>query len=323
MRKYRHSLIEKTIRVKRATVPPRSATDHMAVFCRLSRWCYYPAVAYQIECYLIAVSGVVKVMQVALSIAGFDPSGGAGVLADIKTFAAFGCFGVAAITSLTSQNTMAVHGAAHQSAGTLRMQIDPVVSDFDIAAVKTGMLPTREAIEIVAQSIEQHALPNVIVDPVIRSTSGYDLIDEAAMRFLLERLLPLACVITPNMAEAERLTGLEVSDLDGMKRAAEKIHQMAAGAVLVKGGHLPDEATDVLFDGAEFRIFRAAKIATRNTHGTGCTLSAAIAALLAKGCEIPEAIVKAKSYLESAMRSAPNLGHGHGPLNHFPKEVEL
>ncbi|MFN0108954.1 MAG: bifunctional hydroxymethylpyrimidine kinase/phosphomethylpyrimidine kinase [Blastocatellia bacterium] len=264
-------------------------------------------------------------MHVALSIAGFDPSGGAGVLADIKTFAAFGCFGVAAITSLTSQNTMTVHGAAHQSAETLRMQIDPIVSDFDIAAVKTGMLPTREAIEVVAQSIEQHALPKVVVDPVIRSTSGYDLIDEKAMSFLIERLLPLARVITPNMAEAERLTGLEVSDLDGMKRAAEKIYEMAAicdGAVLVKGGHLPNEATDVLFDGAEFKMFRSAKIATRNTHGTGCTLSAAIAALLAIGDGIPEAILKAKNYLESAMRSAPNLGHGHGPLNHFPKEVE-
>ena len=261
-------------------------------------------------------------MLVVLSIAGFDPSGGAGVLADIKTFSAFGCFGTAAITSLTSQNTVAVYGAVHQSAKTLRAQIEPVVSDFTIAAVKTGMLPTRETIEVTAEMIEQHSLPNVVVDPVIRSTSGYDLIDETAMRFLIERLLPLAKVITPNMAEAERLTGLIVNDLDGMKRAAERIYELAQPkirnqAVLVKGGHLPNEATDVLFDGNEFQLFRAEKIATCNTHGTGCTLSSAIAALLANGFEIPEAITKAKQYLEAALRSAPNLGHGAGPLNHL------
>lgn len=266
-------------------------------------------------------------MLVVLSIAGFDPSGGAGVLADIKTFSAFGCFGTAAITSLTSQNTVAVYGAVHQSAETLRAQIEPVVSDFTIAAVKTGMLPTRETIEVTAEMIEQHSLPNVVVDPVIRSTSGYDLIDETAMRFLIERLLPLAKVITPNMAEAERLTGLIVNDLDGMKRAAERIYELAQPkirnqAVLVKGGHLPNEATDVLFDGNEFQLFRAEKIATRNTHGTGCTLSSAIAALLANGFEIPEAITKAKQYLEATLRSAPNLGHGAGPLNHLADGFE-
>ncbi|MGH9799743.1 MAG: bifunctional hydroxymethylpyrimidine kinase/phosphomethylpyrimidine kinase [Blastocatellia bacterium] len=267
-------------------------------------------------------------MLVVLSIAGFDPSGGAGILADIKTFAAFDCFGAAAITSLTSQNTVAVYGAMHQSAETLRMQIEPVVSDFNIAAVKTGMLPTRETIEVTAEAIERHLLPNVVVDPVIRSTSGYDLIDEAAMKFLIERLLPLADVITPNMAEAERLAGFEVRDLDGIKRAAKYIYGMAQSAirnpqsavprraVLVKGGHLPDEATDVLFDGNEIRLFRAPKIVTRNTHGTGCTLSSAIAALLARGNDIPQAVAGAKQYLEKALLAAPNIGHGSGPLNH-------
>lgn len=270
-------------------------------------------------------------MQVALSIAGFDPSGGAGVLADIKTFAAFDCFGVAAITSLTSQNTVAVYGAVHQSAETLRMQIEPVISDFNIAAVKTGMLPTRETIQVAAEAIEQHLLSNVVVDPVIRSTSGYNLIDEAAMKFLIGRLLPLADVITPNMAEAERLTGYEINDLDGMKRSAAIIYEMAQSsngnrnwpqsaiprrAVLVKGGHLPDEATDVLFDGSEIRLFRAAKIETRNTHGTGCTLSSAIAALLARGYDIPQAVARAKRYLQAALLSAPNIGHGSGPVNH-------
>lgn len=273
-------------------------------------------------------------MLVALSIAGFDPSGGAGVLADIKTFSAFGCFGTAAVTSLTSQNTIAVYGAVHQSAKTLRSQIEPVVSDFSVAAVKTGMLPTRETIEVTAELIEQHRLPNVVVDPVIRSTSGYDLIDETAMKFLIERLLPLANVITPNMAEAERLTGIEVKELDGMKKSARRIYEMAQSAignqksaikksVLVKGGHLPNEATDVLFDGSDFQLFRAEKIATRNTHGTGCTLSSAIAALLAGGCETPEAVTRAKSYLEAALRSAPNIGHGAGPLNHLTESWKV
>ncbi len=257
------------------------------------------------------------------------------MLADIKTFSAFGCFGTAAITSLTSQNTVAVYGAVHQSADTLRAQIEPVVNDFQIAAVKTGMLPTRETIAVTAEMIEQHRLPNVVVDPVIRSTSGYDLIDKVAMKFLIERLLPLANVITPNMAEAERLTGVEVKDLDGMKHAAERIYELAQPkirnpqsairnrSVLVKGGHLPNEATDVLFDGEQFQIFRSAKIDTRNTHGTGCTLSSAIAALLAGGCEIAEAITKAKGYLESALLSAPNLGHGAGPLNHLVGGFEI
>jgi hydroxymethylpyrimidine kinase/phosphomethylpyrimidine kinase len=267
-------------------------------------------------------------MLTVISIAGFDPSGGAGALADIKTFAAFECYGVAAITSLTFQNTAAVYGADHQTAEVLRLQIEPLISDFEIAAVKTGMIPTRQTIEVAAEMIEKHALPNVVVDTVIRSTSGYDLIEEDAVEVLIERLLPLAEVITPNMAEAERLTGLEVKDLDGMKRAARRIHEMsvekpsgkkARRAVLVKGGHLKDEATDALFDGRDFHIFRAPKIVTRGGHGTGCALSSAIAALLALGCEIPEAVARAKQYLSEGLRSAPDIGHGAAPLNHFVK----
>jgi hydroxymethylpyrimidine kinase/phosphomethylpyrimidine kinase len=263
---------------------------------------------------------------VVMTIAGFDPSGGAGVLADVKTFAAIGCFGTAAITSITSQNTVAVYGTYHHSAEILRAQIEPIINDFKIAAVKTGMLPTRQTIEVVAETIERHALPNVVVDPVIRSTSGYDLIAADAIECLVQRLLPLADVITPNMVEAERLTGFEVKDLDGMKRAARKIREgsqaktsgrSAQRTVLVKGGHLEDEATDVLDDGQDFHIFRAPKIITRNTHGTGCTLSSAIAALLGQGYEIHEAVLRAKKYLESALRNAPEIGHGAGPLDHF------
>ncbi len=265
-------------------------------------------------------------MLTLISIAGFDPSGGAGVLADLKTFAAFGCYGTAAITSITSQNTVAVYGAYHNPADVLRAQIDPIISDFKIAAVKIGMLPNREIIDVVAETIERYALQNVVLDPVIMSTSGYQLIDDT--KILIERIFPLADVITPNIPEAELLTGLKVEDADGMKRAARALHELCRAqshgshrnAVLVKGGHLPDaEAIDVLDDGREFHVFRAPRISTRNTHGTGCTLASAIAALLARGEGIPEAVPRAKRYLEAALRAAPELGHGAGPLDHFCK----
>jgi hydroxymethylpyrimidine/phosphomethylpyrimidine kinase len=278
---------------------------------------------------VLALADIFAVWTV-LSIAGLDPSGGAGTLADIKTFAALGCYGTAAITSITSQNTLGVYGSSHQSAEVVRAQLEPIVKDFRIAAVKTGMLPTCEVIEVVAEIIERHSLPNVVVDPVLRSSSGYDLMDADAVEFLIGRLLPLADLITPNMAEAERLTGIEVKDLEGMERAAHRIREICrertrglrrerAGqhAVLLKGGHLETEATDLLDDGREIRLFRAPKIVTRRTHGTGCTLSSAIAARLAQGHEIPESIEYAKRYLEAAMRAAPDLGHGVGPINHF------
>lgn len=267
-------------------------------------------------------------MRVVLTIAGFDPSGGAGTLADSKTFAAFGCFGTAAITSLTAQNTVAVYGAYHQSAEVLRAQLEPLLEDFEIAAVKLGMLPHRACIETVAEIIEQYALPNIVLDPVIRSTSGYELIDEAALAALIELLLPLADVITPNLFEAERLTGQPVTDLAQMEQAAQRIRELclarrvkraARCAVLVKGGHLADEAIDLLDDGQAVRLFRAPKIATRNTHGAGCTLSAALASALAVGDTLPEAVQHAKQYVSAALRAAPDLGHGAGPLNHGVK----
>jgi hydroxymethylpyrimidine kinase/phosphomethylpyrimidine kinase len=260
-------------------------------------------------------------MLTILSIAGFDPSGGAGVLADIKTFAAFDCFGAAAITSLTSQNTTAVFGAYHQPPEVLRAQLEPVINDYEIAAVKIGMLPTRAAVEVVAQSIEQHSLRNVVVDPVIRSTSGYDLIDLEVVRFIAERLFPLADLITPNMAEAAQLTQIAVEDLPGMEQAARQLAQQTKGAALVTGGDLAEEATDVLCVGSQLQVLRAPKIVTRNTHGTGCTLSSAIAALLARGCDLAEAVQRAKDYVTAALRAAPDLGHGAGPLNHFIRGV--
>jgi hydroxymethylpyrimidine/phosphomethylpyrimidine kinase len=261
-------------------------------------------------------------MHTLLTIAGFDPSGGAGVLADIKTFAAFGCYGVAAITSITSQNTVAVYGAYDSPAEVFRAQIDPIVADFDIAAVKIGMLPNREIVEVVAEAIERYALPHVVLDPVISSTSGFKLNRDTEI--LIERMFPLADLITPNIPEAELLSGMKIAGEDGMKRAARALHELSPStgahrhAILLKGGHLPgDEVADVLDDGREIHVFRAPRIKARATHGTGCTLSSAIAALLARGHGITEAVPIAKRYLEAALREAPEFGHGAGPLDHF------
>lgn len=270
-------------------------------------------------------------MQVVLSIAGYDPSGGAGVLADIKTFAAFNCFGIAAITSITSQNTLGVFAAYHQPAEVLLAQLEPLVADYDISAVKIGMLPTTQAIETVATFIEKHQLQNVVIDPVIRSSSGYDLIDDAAKKLLLERLLPLADLVTPNLNEARFLSDVSSSTLAHVRNAARTIYKnishyrtrIGHSAVLVKGGHLEGEPIDVLFDGDEFYEFQAPRISTRHTHGTGCTLSSAIAALLAKGFKIPEATMRAKKYVSEAIRTAPGLGKGAGPLNHLINGFEF
>jgi hydroxymethylpyrimidine/phosphomethylpyrimidine kinase len=271
-------------------------------------------------------------MITLLSIAGFDPSGGAGVLADIKTFAAFGCYGTAAITSITSQNTLGVYGACHTPADVLRAQIEPIISDFKIAAVKIGMMPNREIMEVAAEMIERYELQNVVVDPVLSSSSGYELIDECAIKILIERILPLADVITPNIPEAERLTGTKINSPDEMKSSARALHLLCdpqtggshLRAVLIKGGHLPepfyDEATDVLDDGREFHLFHAKRIATSAGHGTGCTLSSAIAALLAQGHELSEAASRAKRYVEAALRAAPGIGRGAEPLDHFYKQ---
>ena len=254
-----------------------------------------------------------------MTIAGFDPSGGAGVLADIKAIAAMGGFGVAAITSLTFQNTVGVFGAAHQTRETVRRQVEPLLEDFQVAAVKTGMLPTAEVIEEIAALIRERKLAPLVVDPVVRSTSGYDLIDDRALRALVEELFPLATLVTPNVAEAERLTGIRVTGLDAMQQAAAAIRAMGARAVLVKGGDvMADTATDLLLDDNGARVFAAERVSSSSTHGTGCTLAAALATLLARGLSLSEAIEQAKRYIVEAIRHAPRLGHGHGPLNHFP-----
>ena len=253
---------------------------------------------------------------VALTIAGFDPSGGAGVVADLKTFTAFGCFATAAVTSLTFQNTTGVFGAADQTPETVRAQVVAVVEDFRVAAVKTGMLPTREIIAEVARLVHERDLPAPVVDPVVRSTSGYDLIDDDALDALKSQLLPLACVLTPNIPEAERLTGLRIADEEGMLKAARALREMGARAVLIKGGHLASDALDLLDNDGRVSLFRAARIETTSTHGTGCTLAAAIAACMARGMNLEAAIGAAKRFVTDAIRHAPGIGRGHGPVNH-------
>jgi hydroxymethylpyrimidine/phosphomethylpyrimidine kinase len=262
--------------------------------------------------------------MVILTIAGFDPSAGAGTLADIKTMSAFGCYGVAAITSLTFQNTQGVYGAAHQAKEVVSQQLSALFDDFYIAAIKTGMLPTSEVIEEVAVQIAARPLPHVVVDPVVRSTSGYDLIDDRALKGLTEKLFPLASVVTPNAVEAERITGITIKDAHSMAHAAEKMLAMGAKAVIIKGGDLVSEdAIDFLMDADGSMVYTAKKIPSTSTHGTGCTLSSALACLLPMGYSLREALPIAKKYIVEAIRTAPNIGHGHGPLNHFPPEFGM
>lgn len=256
---------------------------------------------------------------VIMSVAGFDPSGGAGVLADIKTIAAFGCYGVAAITSLTFQDTRRVFGTRHQSAADVRRQIKMLLEDFDVLAIKTGVLPTPEIVSQIARVIEDSEVPLVVVDPVFTSTSGFSFCDDEAVDALRGCLLPLASLVTPNTDEALRLAGRTATTPDSIRCAAEDILRMGARAVLVTGGDLESEyASDVLLDAEGTTTFNAERIVSRNTHGTGCALSSAIACLLAKDHPLREAVQLAKDFVSQGVLSAQGLGHGHGPLNHFP-----
>jgi hydroxymethylpyrimidine kinase/phosphomethylpyrimidine kinase len=270
--------------------------------------------------------------RICLTIAGLDPSGGAGIVADIKTFTAFGCFTTAAISSITFQNTTGVFGAVHQTAETLRGQAEPIIEDFEIAAIKTGMLPTREIIEETARLVKENNLKNFVVDPVVRSTSGFDLIDDEALKILIEQLFPLANIITPNLPEAERIAQMKIENEKDIEKAAKIMQNQGARNVLIKGGHLPildskiakdqkpetrnRKARDFLFVGNDKYVFEADFIETTATHGTGCTLASAIAANLALGKSLIEAVEIAKKFVTEAIRTAPNLGHGHSPINH-------
>lgn len=266
--------------------------------------------------------------KICLTIAGLDPSGGAGIVADIKTFTAFGCFATAAVTSVTFQNTTGVFGATHQTAETLRGQVEPIIEDFEISATKTGMLPTREIIEETARLVKENELKNLVVDPVARSTSGFDLIDDEALKILIEKLFPLSDIVTPNLPEAERITEMKIENEKDIEKAAKIMQNLGAKNVLIKGGHFQVKskkakgkseirlARDYLFIGKDLRVFEADFIETTATHGTGCTLASAIAANLALGKSLIEAVETAKRFVTEAIRTAPNLGRGHSPINH-------
>lgn len=258
-------------------------------------------------------------MRTVLTIAGFDPSGGAGIAADLKTFAALKTYGVAAITSLTSQNTQQVYATFHQSVEVVRAQLIPLCEDFQIDAVKIGMLPTRALIEFVAETMISYDLKNIVIDPVFRSSSGHDLIDAEAKEVLVEKLFPLAAVITPNLDEISALLHRSVTNEIEMSAAAGELQRrtISPAAVLIKGGHLKGDAMDVLWHENVVTTFSAPRILTRNTHGTGCTLSSAIAANLAHGATIPAAVAQAKEYVTEALKKSIEVGKGKGPLNHF------
>jgi hydroxymethylpyrimidine/phosphomethylpyrimidine kinase len=257
-------------------------------------------------------------LAVALTIAGSDSGGGAGIQADLKTFHAFGVFGTSAITAITVQNTLGVSAVHAIPVDIVTAQIAAVASDLRPAACKTGMLATRELVEAVAAAITTHALPHYVLDPVMVATSGDRLLDEDAADAVLHELVPLARLVTPNLDEAGILVGFAVADVTGMRRAAHMLVDAGAGAALIKGGHLPDdELVDVLFDGTEMHEFRRARLHTRNTHGTGCTLSAAITAALAQDFPLITAVELALDYVHRAIAGAPNLGSGNGPLSHF------
>lgn len=262
-------------------------------------------------------------MNAVLSIAGSDSSGGAGIQADIKTIAAHGLFAETAITALTAQNTLGVRSVMEATPRIVADQIDAVFEDIPPAAVKVGMVSSAEIIEVIAERLSAHRARNVVVDPVMVATSGSRLIDEGAVSALADALVPLADIVTPNMPEAEVLAGFPVVDDDSMLRAANAIVERAAAkggatAVLVKGGHGTASADDVLVlsDGSH-RWFRAARIDTANTHGTGCTLSSAIASGLAQGKTLEEAVADAKEYVRGALSTGLDLGRDSGPLDHM------
>jgi len=258
-------------------------------------------------------------MRTALTIAGSDSSGGAGIQADLKTFAAHGVFGMSAITAVTAQNTLGVRGVVALPPDFVASQIDAVAEDIPPHATKIGMLANAGIVDAVAAALGRHRLPNVVLDTVMIAKSRARLLDEDAVAALRDRLLPLARVVTPNVPEAEALTGLTLASVADLRRAAIRLVDMGAQAAFVKGGHLDGPAIDVLCDGAQVIELAADRIDTRHTHGTGCTLSSAIAARLALGDDLASACRAAKAYVTRAIAQAPGLGHGHGPLQHFPE----
>ncbi|NTU48985.1 MAG: bifunctional hydroxymethylpyrimidine kinase/phosphomethylpyrimidine kinase [Syntrophobacteraceae bacterium] len=253
----------------------------------------------------------------ALTIAGSDSGGGAGIQADLKTFAALGVYGMSAITALTSQNTLGVRGVVEIDPAFVSSQVHAVVEDIGVDAVKTGMLANAAIIRRVAEDARDLGLTNLIVDPVMVAKSGDPLLREDAVKTMIEELFPLALVVTPNLHETSALVGWHVKDVAGMREAARRIKEMGPRFVVVKGGHLPGNPMDLLYDGKGFREYTNERHQSPHTHGTGCTFASAIAAEVAKGRDVGEAVAGAKAYITGAIRHGLAIGKGHGPVHHF------
>ena len=256
-------------------------------------------------------------MKIALTIAGSDSGGGAGIQADLKTFASLGVYGTSAITAVTAQNTLGVSSFQEVSPELVQDQIETLYADFQIDAAKTGMLASSKIIEVVAECVKKFNIDKLVVDPVMISKSGHRLLASEAERSLASRLIPLALVITPNLKEAEALCGFPVNSTEEMKKAVKLILQKGARSVVVKGGHLKGDAVDIFYDGKDFHQLKSPRIQTRNDHGTGCTFSAAIAGYLALGKDLTESVLSAKEYITQAIKHSYSVGKGHSPVNHF------
>lgn len=256
-------------------------------------------------------------MKKVLSIAGSDCSGGAGIQADLKTFSAHGVFGMSVIVSVVAENTSRVIDIQNVTPDMIEKQIDAVFEDIEVDAVKIGMLSTPECMKAVAAKVKQYKPENVVIDPVMYAKNGCPLMEPTAVSTLIETIIPLADVLTPNIPEAEKKADMQISTVSDMETAAKKIHSMGCKSVVVKGGHHIGNAVDVLFDGRNFYHFETARIDTKNTHGTGCTFSSAIASQLAKGKSVPDAVKAAKTYVTMAIEHSLAIGKGCGPTHHF------
>lgn len=258
-------------------------------------------------------------MKKLLTIAGSDSSGGAGIQADLKTFAALGTYGMSAICALTAQNTQGVTMVVNTPEEMVEAQLDAIYSDIPPDGVKTGMLSTSGITKTVASYLEKHLASPLVVDPVMVATTGAVLLEKDAIEAYKTKLIPLATLITPNIPEAEVLSGMEIHSADDMRAAAKKLSLLGCQAVLVKGGHRVEDAMDILYDGSDFHVYKGERIETDNTHGTGCTLSSALAVMLARGLSIADAVTGAKKYNSGAIKrgAADSVGHGNGPVHHF------
>jgi len=256
-------------------------------------------------------------MKKVLTIAGSDCSGGAGIQADLKTFSAHGVYGMSVITAVTAQNTQGVFAVQDISRDVIAKQIEAIFDDIEVDGVKVGMVSQVQTIEVIAEQLRHFCPQMVVVDPVMVSKSGYHLLNSDAEVTLIKELLPLAMLVTPNIPEAEVMTKMSIHTLEQMEEASKAIYHLGAKNVLLKGGHLEGEAIDILYDGKQFSYFSSARIATKNTHGTGCTLSSAITANLALGYSLPEAVSLAKEYITVAIQHSLSIGKGVGPTHHF------